>query len=82
MSAIDKKLKSMENNPKGDWAIEDLKSIADRYAIIYRQTGTSHVTFRSSCGEMLTVPAHKPIKAIYIKKFIDLIKKSKGKEDG
>ena len=76
MSKIDKQLSKMKNNPR-DWRIEDLKSIADRFGLHHRQPGTSHVTFRTQMGEKLTVPAHKPIKPIYIKMFIDLINKLK-----
>ena len=39
----------------------------------YRQPGTSHVTFRTVNGQKLTVPAHKPIKPIYIKQFLKLL---------
>jgi len=70
----------MLNNPKRDWTIKDLKSLADKYGISYNQPGTSHVTFRTPKGSMLTVPAHKPIKAIYIKKFIELIEIFKEKK--
>ena len=63
----------MKANPMGDWHIQDLKPIADKLDIDYRQPGTSHVTFRSKKGRKLTVPAHKPIKPIYIKLFIELI---------
>lgn len=73
MSKIQKKLQAMKTNPKNDWGIDLLKSIADRYQIDYRQPGTSHVTFRSKKGRKLTVPAHKPIKAIYIKMFVEFI---------
>lgn len=73
MSRIEKQLQALKNNPKGDWGIEQLKTIADRMDIEYRQPGTSHVTFRTRAGRKLTVPAHKPIKAIYIKMFIELI---------
>ncbi|MBY0273199.1 MAG: type II toxin-antitoxin system HicA family toxin [Alphaproteobacteria bacterium] len=73
MSKIDKKLKAMKTNPKNDWQISDLKSIAKQYSIEYRQPGTSHVTFSSNHGLYLTVPAHKPIKPIYIKRFVELI---------
>lgn len=72
MSKIDKLLTKMRNNPR-DWKIEDVKAIADRFAIEYRQPGTSHVTFRASNGEKVTIPAHKPIKPVYIKLFIALI---------
>ena len=62
----------MRNNPR-DWRIEDLISLADRYGLDYRQPGTSHVTFRAKSGEKVTVPAHKPIKPVYIKMFVALI---------
>lgn len=72
MSKIEKILQKMRQNPH-DWRIEDIQFIAKRYNIGYRHPGTSHVTFRFLTGEKLTVPAHKPIKPIYVKKFIDLI---------
>lgn len=72
MSKAEKRLLKLKQNPT-DWRIEDLKSIADQFGIDYRQPGTSHVTFRTSSGKKLTVPAHKPIKAIYIKLFVSLI---------
>lgn len=73
MSKIEKLITTMKLNPKGDWHIEDLKRIADRFEIKYRQPGSSHVTFRDETGRKLTVPARKPIKPIYIKMFIELI---------
>lgn len=59
-------------NPR-DWRIEDLKALADQFGLVYRQPGSSHVTFRSDRGLKLTVPAHKSIKPVYVKKFLDLI---------
>lgn len=73
MSKSDKKFKAMKTNPQNDWRIEDLYSLAERYNVDYRQPGTSHVTFSCRNGRCLTVPAHKPIKAIYIKRFVELI---------
>jgi|LauGreSBDMM110SN_4_FD.fasta_scaffold353072_1 hypothetical protein len=73
MSRIDKKLESMRNSPQKDWKIEDLKTIADRFDIKYRQPGTSHVTFVCFNNSFLTVPARKPIKAIYIRRFVEMI---------
>ncbi len=58
-----KLLEKMRHNPR-DWRIEDVKSIADKMGIEYRQPGTSHVTFRFPDGRKCTVPAHKPIKPI------------------
>ena len=75
MSKIEKLLNKMRNNPR-DWRIGDLKALADRFGLKYKQPGTSHVTFRSETGLKLTVPAKKPIKAIYIKQFINLIEQA------
>lgn len=72
MSKVRKEIEKMRNNPR-DWRIEDIKIIADRMDIDYRQPGTSHVTFRTKSGKKLTIPAHKPIKPIYIKQFLELI---------
>jgi hypothetical protein len=59
MAKQDKLLGAMRRNPTGDWRIEQLKAIADRHEISYRQPGTSHVTFRSPRGDKLTVPARR-----------------------
>lgn len=72
MTKKEKLLTKMRNNPQ-DWRIDDLKHIANRLGINYRQPGTSHVTFRLDNGEKLTVPAHKPIKPVYVKQFLALI---------
>ena len=72
MSKLSKILDKMRNNPL-DWRIDRLKTVAQAHGIAWRQPGTSHVTFRHPNGAKLTVPAHRPIKPIYIKKFIRLI---------
>ena len=77
MARINKLLSKLRNNPR-DWQIETLKEIAKRFNIDWRQPGTSHVTFRHLNGTKLTVPAHRPIKPIYIKKFIRLIDEGEG----
>ena len=73
MSRLDKLLADMRNNPRGDWRIEQLKALADRYGIAHRQHGTSHVTFRPLRGNKLTVPARKPVKPIYVRRFIAML---------
>jgi predicted RNA binding protein YcfA (HicA-like mRNA interferase family) len=77
MSKVEKLLDKMRNNPR-DWQIDILKDLARRFGIEWRQPGTSHVTFRHPSGAKHTVPAHKPIKPIYIKKFIRLIDEGEG----
>lgn len=77
MTKREKLLQKMLNNPR-DWRIEDVKVLADYYGIDYRQPSGSHVTFRLKSGSKLTIPAHKPIKPIYIEKFISLIEEIGG----
>lgn len=72
MVRAEKIIERMRNNPR-DWQIADLKSIATRYKIDWRQPGTSHVTFSFPGLQPLTVPSHKPLKPIYVKKFLMLI---------
>jgi hypothetical protein len=68
----EKILKKMKANPR-DWHIDSLKSAAETNNIAFRQSGGSHVIFRHTNGAMLSVPAHRPIKLVYIKKFVRLI---------
>lgn len=72
MAKSDKTIERMRNNPR-DWSIDDLKSLASRRKIDWRQPGTSHVTFSYPGVLPLTVPAHKPVKPIYVKRFLDLL---------
>jgi predicted RNA binding protein YcfA (HicA-like mRNA interferase family) len=53
--------------------IDSLKTVARAHKIEWRQPGTSHVTFRHPNGAKITVPAHRPIKPIYIKKFVRFV---------
>ena len=72
MTQLEKLINKMRANPK-DWQISDLKKLAERYSIVWRQNGTSHVQFVREDGITLTVPAHRPIKPIYVKKILDLL---------
>ncbi len=73
MSNVNKLVRKMRENPK-NWRIEQLETIAKHYGINVRKTGGSHVVFdHPICLELLCVPARRPIKPIYIKRFINLI---------
>ena len=62
----------MKTNPR-DWRIESLIAVAEAHSVVSRQPGGSHVIFRHPNGSMLSVPAHRPIKPIYVKKFVRLV---------
>ena len=72
MSKAGKILSKMKNNPR-DWRIEQVKTVARAYSIEWRQRGTNHVVFVRMDERTLPVPAHRPIKPIYIKKFIEFL---------
>lgn len=72
MTRAAKTLAQMKANPM-DWRIESLKSVADAFGLVYRQPGGSHVIFRHPDGGMLSVPARRPIKPVYVRKFVRLI---------
>lgn len=78
MANAAKILRRMRVNPH-DWRIEDLKVVADRFGITYGHHGTSHVVFRHPRAGLLTVPAARPVKPVYIRRFLALIDKLEGK---
>lgn len=72
MSNADRILEKMRVNPR-DWRIDDLKTVASARQIDWRQRGTSHVVFVRPDGATLPVPARRPIKPIYVKKFVEFV---------
>lgn len=72
-------LQRMRANPR-DWRIEDLRVVADRFSIDYRQHGTSHVVFRHPAAGLLTVPSARPVKSVYVRRFLALIGLVEGKQ--
>ena len=73
MTKADKTVDQMRNNPR-NWRIDDLSSVAFRYSIEVRNNGGSHHVF-SAHGiiESLCIPAHRPVKPVYVKRFLAMI---------
>lgn len=72
MVAYEKLLARMRNNPR-DWRIDDLKSVANRLGIDWRNEGGSHHVFSyPGVEEDVCVPAHRPIKPVYVRHFVAL----------
>ena len=67
-----KLLMAMRGNPL-DWQLAQLQTVARQHGIDWRHDGTSHCVFVRSDGKTLPVPARRPIKPIYVKKFLELI---------
>lgn len=75
LSNAAKLIGKMRRNAR-DWRIEDLKIIADNLGIDHDQHGTSHVVFRHAKAGRLSVPAHRPIKPVYVRLFVDFVNKA------
>lgn len=79
MSKAEKTLQKMKANPR-DWRIGSLEAIAGHYGFNTRKSGGSHVVFGHDESDIVvTVPAHKPIKPVYIRQFIILLEAVLGK---
>ena len=68
-------LERMRNNPAGDWSIRDVEAICREYGLLFRAgRGTSHCHAKHpSAQEILTIPARRPIKPVYIRKLVRYI---------
>lgn len=68
-----KLLDQMRLNPQ-NWRIEQLETVAKRCNVNIRKSGGSHVVFEhEEWVELLSIPSRRPIKPIYVKKFVALI---------
>lgn len=68
-----KLLEAMRNNPR-DWRIDDLITVARQFGIECRNHGGSHHVFSyPGVDADLSVPAHRPVKPIYVRQFLLLL---------
>ncbi len=68
-------LERMRRNPAGDWRIRDVENVCTEFGLMFRPgKGTSHCHLKHpSAREILTIPARRPIKAVYIQKLVRYI---------
>jgi hypothetical protein len=68
-------MERMRRNPAGDWQIGDVEALCREYGLLFRAgKGTSHCHARHpSAREILTIPARRPIKPVYIRKLVRYI---------
>lgn len=71
MARADKLLHKMRQNPRADWTIDDVKRVLCGRGCKVRSTGGSHHVFTHPATDfILTVPANRPIKPIYITRVV------------
>lgn len=73
MARAERLFDAMKANPKADWTPDNVKVVVRAYGLTVRQRGTSHAVVTNAVGQHLTIPMHKPIKPIYIKRLVELI---------
>ena len=73
MARAEKLFDSMKGNPQADWTPENIRTLASAYGLTLRQRGTSHAVLTNTRGQHLTIPMHKPIKPVYIRRLVELI---------
>ena len=73
MSGAGRLLSRMRANPRADWTASDVRTLARAHDLRVRQRGTSHAVLTNARGQHLTIPMHKPIKAVYIRRLVALI---------
>jgi hypothetical protein len=69
-----KLLEQMRQNPR-DWRIEDVVTLCDAYDIACRPPakGSHYKVKHGSRPHVLTIPAHRPIKPVYIGVLVALV---------
>jgi hypothetical protein len=75
MSNASDLLERMRRNPAGDWRIQDVEACAANAACCFALgRGTSHCHAKHpTAREILTIPARRPIKPVYIRKLVRYI---------
>ena len=77
MSKADKLLKQMRQNPAGDWTIQDIQRLCNGlgWKCFQPSGGGSHWKVVIPGSEMIvTIPAKRPVKPVYIRKLMEFVK--------
>ena len=70
-----KLLERMRRNPRADWRIEDVCAVckAAEVACVPPSKGSHFKVKHESQAEILTIPAHRPIKPVYIRDLVEFL---------
>lgn len=82
MTKADKLRTAMARNPQGDWTIDDVRKVCDGlgWQCLPPSGGGSHWKIAIPGQDaILTIPAKRPIKPVYIRKLMEYVKAN---EDG
>ena len=71
-----KLIDAMRANPQADWTPENVRAVARANELTLRQRGTSHAVLTNTLGQHLTIPMHKPIKPVYIRRLVEFVEEA------
>ncbi len=73
MPRADRTLDRMRSNPR-DWRIASFEAVPPAHGVNIRKPGGSHVVFEHpAVAEAVSVPARRPIKPVYVRRFVAFI---------
>lgn len=75
MSRAVKQLEAMKGDPHRGWTIEDVKQVCRSFGVHpYLPPGGGHyVLSHPAVGGLLTIPAARPLKPLYLLLLVDLV---------
>lgn len=78
-----KTLDGMRANPRADWQIEDVNRVCRRYGLTCSapRRGGHYKVSHPNVSEILTIPAHRPIQHVYIRRLIAMIDATAGRNE-
>jgi hypothetical protein len=75
MSRAEKRLAAMKRNPRDDWTIEDVVALCRGFGLSCKPpaSGSHYTVSHPDVPGILTVPARRPIKPVYIILLVELV---------
>lgn len=66
MASINKLIEKMKNRPNGI-RFQEIEKVLEHFGYIRVRVKGSHHHFRNQDGDVITIPQHDPVKAVYVK---------------
>ncbi len=87
MARWERLLERMKANPQGDWSIGDIQTVARAFetsglAARAPKRGLHDTISHPDHPDILTIPARKPIKPIYVRRFVSIIESISWAKEG
>lgn len=82
MARADKMLEAMRANPR-DWRIEHVATLCSGFdiACMAPRKGSHYKVTHHTIATILTIPAHRPIKPVYIRELVSFVDTVRGSRE-